>query len=427
VDVLRFESVSKRFLLHREQPRSFQEWVLARFRRAPASEFWALRDVDFAVRQGETLGIVGENGSGKSTLLKLAAGIIRPTSGRVHVHGRVAALLELGAGFHPDLTGRENVYLNAAILGFTRREIAARFDAIVSFSELERFIDQPLKHYSSGMLVRLGFAVAIHSDPEVLIADEVLAVGDEHFQRKCIHRIDQFVREGRTIVLVSHSMALVRQLCTRAVWLDHGRVRAVGAADEVAAAYSEAMAQLDDTVQRVDARRWGSGEVTIDRVELLGSDGGARQLFHTGEPFTIRMHYRAKHRVERPVFGLAIHAGQTLLLTGPNTRHHRIDIPWVEGAGYVDFHVPALPLLHGDYAVSVSVYDWTLRHAYDHHDRAYRFHVESGPGVTVFGVLELLAGTWRHAIGSAQPTILGADGAQPVRSLVSTPPDGPRP
>lgn len=408
MDALRFERVSKRFLLRHEQHRSFQEWFLARFRRTPAEEFWALREVDLAVAAGETFGIIGENGSGKSTLLKLAAGIMRPTSGHVRISGRVAALLELGAGFHPDLTGRENVYLNAAILGFSKREIDTRFDAIVAFSELERFIDQPLKHYSSGMLVRLGFAVAIHSDPDILLADEVLAVGDEHFQRKCIQRIDQLVRAGKTIVVVSHSLDLIRQLCTCAAWLDRGRVRAVGPPDEVVVAYAEAMAHLDGTVPHRDARRWGDGQVELTRVELLDGEGRATHLFHTGEPFTVRLHYRARRPVERPVFGLAIHAGQTHLLTGPNTRHHGVSIPVVEGEGYVDFAVPALPLLRGDYVVSASVYDWTLRQAYDHHDRTYPFHVESATGQTVFGVLELPGAVWRHVAARPQPTIASA-------------------
>lgn len=408
MDALRFDRVSKRFLLRHEEHRSFQEWVVARFRRPAAEEFWALHEVDFAVPQGETLGIIGENGSGKSTLLKLAARIIRPTSGRVHTSGRVAALLELGAGFHPDLTGRENVYLNAAILGFSKREIDARYDDIVSFSELERFMDQPLKHYSSGMLVRLGFAIAIHSDPDVLIADEVLAVGDEHFQRRCIQRIDQFTQAGKTIVVVSHSLELVRQLCSRAVWLDHGRLCAAGPPDEVVVAYAEAMAQRDGASQRLDPRRWGSGAVAFTRVELLDGDGRPSQLFHTGEPFTIRMHYHAPCRVERPVFGVAIHAGQTLLLSGPNTRHSRFTIPWVEGPGHVDFTVPEMPLLRGNYYVSVSVYDWALRDAYDHHDRTYPFHVETGRAQTVFGLVEMPAAVWQHCAGPGAPVLSAA-------------------
>src|SRR5262249_11287874 len=199
-------------------------------RRRTSEEFWALRDVSFAVEHGRSFGVIGENGSGKSTLLKIVAGILRPTQGSVRVDGRLAALLELGSGFHPDLTGRENIFLNASVLGFSRAEIERRLDSIVEFAELERFIDTPLKHYSSGMTVRLGFAVAINTDPDILITDEVLSVGDEAFQRKCMDRIDDLMRRGKTIIFVSHGLEQVRYVCTDAIWLDHGQVRAAGKA-----------------------------------------------------------------------------------------------------------------------------------------------------------------------------------------------------
>ena len=384
---VRLERVSKRFTLHHERPRSFQElWVNAfRRRESGSEEFWALKDVSFEVEQGRSFGIVGENGSGKSTALKLIAGILRPTSGSVQVNGRLAALLELGAGFHPDLTGRENVFLNASVLGFSRREIERRFDAIVDFAELERFIDTPLKHYSSGMTVRLGFAIAINSDPDVLITDEVLSVGDEAFQRKCIDRIDDLIRRGKTIILVSHGLDLVRYVCSDAIWLDHGVVRAAGNSLEVIDAYLD-YANTKDRARRGDSlaeaalgeptRRWGTGEVQITSVELLDAAGEVTSFFETGGALRARLHYHAGEPIKRPVFGVGVHFGEHILLNGPNTKTAGLQIDHVDGPGYVDFTVPSLPLLRGLYQLSAAVYDEHLLHAYDHHDRMYPFHVQ---------------------------------------------------
>ena len=238
-----FKGVSKRFTLHHERPRTLQELAIGLLGgdRGRTEELWALKDVDFEVEEGESLGIIGPNGAGKSTILKLVAGIMRPTLGGIVVRGKVSPLLELGAGFHPDLTGRENIYLNAALLGVRQRETQARFQQIVEFSELERFIDVPLKHYSSGMYVRLGFAVAVNVDPATLLIDEVLAVGDEAFQRKCLAKIEEFQREGRTIIFVSHSLPAVKKLCNRALWLDEGCTRSMGVAEEVVDEYLEAV------------------------------------------------------------------------------------------------------------------------------------------------------------------------------------------
>src|ERR671919_2459031 len=236
------ESVAKRFRLFHERASSIKERIL-RMRRSRAVDFWALRDISYEVPEGSTLGLVGANGSGKTTLLKIIGGILRPTGGRVTTRGRIAALLELGAGFHPELTGRENVYLNASILGLSKRDTDRRFDDIVGFAELEPFIDNQVKHYSSGMFVRLGFAVAVHVDPEILLIDEVLAVGDEAFQRKCIARVREFQEEGRTIVLVTHAVEWVREICDRAVMLERGRVRASGDVGDVVREFRLAMLQ----------------------------------------------------------------------------------------------------------------------------------------------------------------------------------------
>jgi lipopolysaccharide transport system ATP-binding protein len=410
---VRLDRVSKRFTLHHERARSFQElWISFFGRRGSNSEqFWALQDVSFQVEQGRSFGIVGENGSGKSTALKLIAGILRPTSGSVQVNGRLAALLELGAGFHPDLTGRENVYLNASVLGFSRAEIDRRFDAIVDFAEIERFIDTPLKHYSSGMTVRLGFAIAINSDPDVLITDEVLSVGDEAFQRKCIDRIDDLIRRGKTIILVSHGLDLVRYVCSDAIWLDHGVVRAAGNSLEVIDAYLD-YANTKDRARRGDAlaeaavgeptRRWGTGEVQITRVELLDAAGRETSFFATGGPLRARLHYHARERVKRPVFGVGMHYGEHFLLNGPNTKTGGMPLEYVDGPGYVDYTVQSLPLLRGLYQLSAAVYDEHLLHAYDHHDRMYPFHVQQTH------VREIMGTVWMDAAWAHQASDNGA-------------------
>ncbi len=242
---IRVRDVSKRFFLRHERARPFQERFIALFdakRRSSVEEFWAVRDVSFDVSSGESIGLIGPNGTGKSTLLKMIGRILLPTAGSIVVNGHVSTLLELGAGFHPELTGLENIYLNGSLLGLSRRQIADRLDLIVGFSELERFIDTPVKHYSSGMQVRLGFSIAAHVDPDILLIDEALAVGDQHFQEKCAERFDGFRSEGKTLVLVSHSMAHIEQICTRAIWLDEGRVRKDGAPKEVVAEYQAAAA-----------------------------------------------------------------------------------------------------------------------------------------------------------------------------------------
>ncbi len=409
MDAVVCDRVSKRFILRPDRPRSFQEALIGLFRPRPKDgarrvEFWALRDVSFAVRAGTTFGIVGENGSGKSTLLRVIARILKPTSGAVRVAGRVTALLELGAGFHPELTGRENIYLYGSILGLKRREVNARLDEIIGFAELGEFIDTPVKHYSSGMLVRLGFAVAVHLDPDILITDEVLAVGDEAFQHRCLEKVHEFARAGKTIIMVSHDLNLVRQLCDEALWLDRGQVRALGDPVSVTRAYLDwANAKA---FRRADApapnRRWGSFDVEVTRVEFLDGEGNPTWFFATGDPLTIRLHYRAHRRIERPVFGVGLHLGESVHITGPNTRFAGLDIPYIEGDGIIEYRVRELNLTRGVYLVSVAVSDHSLTHLYDYHDRLYRLEVRSRPGFEAFGPVYLPA-EWRHLNGVAGP------------------------
>jgi lipopolysaccharide transport system ATP-binding protein len=412
--VINFNHVSKRFILHRDRRNSIQEQFAGMLRRRPrGEEFWALRDISFSVARGESLGLVGHNGAGKSTALKLMTRILEPTSGSVRMNGRVAALLELGSGFHPDLSGRENVFLNGSLLGFSRRQMRARLDEIVDFSEIGDFIDMEVKHYSSGMYTRLAFAVATAVDPDILITDEVLAVGDEAFQRKCMDRIFRFRQLGKTIVFVSHGLETVRTLCDKAVWLDHGVARLVGPAGEVVDAYlaevnrreQEQIAARGETIAAErDLHRRGTREVEIVRVELLGADERARPVFQTHEPLTVRMHYVAHQPIEKPVFGVALHHESGFWLFGPNTRFAGVHIPSVAGAGYVDYSISDLTLLGGRYLVSAAVYDDTMLHPYDHHDRLYRLTVQSGGPNQHYGVMAVTdRWAWHEADGAVGP------------------------
>ena len=396
---IRFRDVSRRFVLHRERARSFQELALGLLRRGADRKheaFWALKDVSFEIAQGETVGIIGPNGAGKSTALKLISRIIEPTSGRIEVNGRVGALLELGAGFHPDLTGRENIYLNGSILGLNRAQIRRKLDDIVAFAELERFIDVPVKHYSSGMYVRLGFSVAVHTDPEVLLVDEVLAVGDASFQRKCLERIDRMRSAGVTILLVSHSPENVRATCSRAIWLDGGRLIDDGSTESVVARYLTHTWDSEEgkLKPRTESnRRWGSGEVQIVNVRLLDGNSRERQQFHLGEPLTVEIHYCAEKRVERPVFGLAVHRNDGTHITGPNTQFAGYEIPHVEGEGIIQYTVHSLPLLEGSYSVSVAAHNWEDTKTFDYHDQLYPFRVLASEGEQ-YGIITL-EGEWQ--------------------------------
>jgi lipopolysaccharide transport system ATP-binding protein len=408
VAAIRFEHVSKRFVIHREQRNTLQERLTGFLRSQSASEeFWALRDVSFSVEPGESIGLIGHNGAGKSTALKLLTRILEPTSGTVEMQGRVSALLELGSGFHPDLSGRENVFLYGSLMGIGRRAMEERLDEIVEFADIGNFLDMEIKHYSSGMYTRLAFAVATAVDPDILITDEILAVGDEAFQRKCMDRIYSFRRAGKTIVFVSHALETVRSLCDIAVWLDHGESRAIGPVGDVIDAYlaevnrqerrrlAQNRTEDEDPAETADGdlRRHGSREIAITRVELFDADGVAGEVFYTGEPVTIRMHYQAKRPVDDPVFGIGLHHENGLWLAGPNTDVDRFSLPCVEGSGSIDYTIRALPLLSGRYLLSVAVVDSSQLHTFDHHDRSYGLVVQNRIGRERYGIIPL-PGEW---------------------------------
>lgn len=385
VPALTVDGVSKTFRVHHERSNSLKQFIAARGRNR-YEEFYALRDVSFEVPQGQAFGVIGHNGSGKSTLLKCMAGILRPNAGRIDVHKRMSALLELGAGFHPDLTGRDNVFLNAAILGMSRPEIAKRFDQIVDFSGLEQFIDTPVKAYSSGMYVRLAFAVAINVDPEMLLIDEILAVGDVTFQQKCMEKFVDFREEGRTLVLVTHDLASVRNFCDQAVWLEHGRLVDEGSPADLVDRYTESMLADPDAAKTVEGARRGSGEIRVDRVEML-VDGQRVFRIRTGDRVTFRLHYSARERVRNPVFAVKIGALGGALVTQPCTRDTQQVPAWIEGSGVVDVEMDAIPLLKGPHVVHTEITGFGRQHVFDHIQNAVRFDVVTGVPDEVDGLV----------------------------------------
>jgi lipopolysaccharide transport system ATP-binding protein len=394
-----------------EQPRSWQELVV-RLLRGQASrtveQYWILKNVSFAVDSGEIVGLIGPNGAGKSSILKLVSNIIEPTEGEIHVQGRMSALLELGAGFHPDLTGRENIFLNGAILGMSDRTLRGNFDSIVQFAELERFIDVPVRHYSTGMYMRLGFSVAVHADPEVLLVDEVLSVGDQSFQGRCLDRIYELVNGGTAVLFVSHDMNLVRSMCDRAIWLEGGVIRAEGHPDAVANAYlgelsDDNLAQLNQCRGRLTrGRRHGSYEARISDVQFIDTKGEERYVFESGESLTIRISYECREAVRQPVFGLAIFRKDGWHINGPNTQFADCPIKKIAGRGYVDYQIASLPLLEGMYRLSASIYDRDLRHAYDSYEECVAFAVRNETIREEFGCVYFDA-TWaHHALGQEE-------------------------
>ncbi|MBU4174680.1 MAG: ABC transporter ATP-binding protein [Actinobacteria bacterium] len=362
--------VSKMFKLYHENVRSLKEKVLF-FRKRGYEEFWALRDIDLDVEKGETLGIIGANGSGKSTLLKCMTRIIYPTSGKIMTDGSIAALLELGAGFQPDLTGRENVYLNASILGFSRKEVDGKFDEIVAFAELERFIDNYVRNYSSGMYIRLGFAVAISVDPEILIVDEVLAVGDEAFQRKCLDKIDEFRDSGKTIIFVTHNVDVTREICDRVIMLEEGRIVRDGIPKEVVNHYHQVMETEEEASEQ------GNRKIEITEVRLLNDRGEETNDFYTGSSMKVRVCYEAREPIVDPVFGFSLDDYRGFTAFGTNTALKGLEMGTVAGDGVVEFDLKSLPMLEGRYLVSVAAHSRDEQTVYHWQDKLYQFEMKS--------------------------------------------------
>ncbi|HLA79260.1 MAG TPA: ABC transporter ATP-binding protein [Vicinamibacteria bacterium] len=403
ITALDLAKVYRRFL-HRNQFRTLKSALLTGSLLAdlaPDQTFTALDGVSFEVPKGSTFGVIGENGSGKSTLLKLLAGITKPTRGRLSVEGRISALIELGAGFHPEISGRENVAINGIMLGLTRRQVQERFDDIVGFAELESFIDAPVKTYSSGMYARLGFAVAIHVDPEVLLIDEVLAVGDEAFTRKCLDKIGEFRRRGKTIIIVTHSLGLVEKMCDDLLWLRSGQVADRGDPKRVVDAYLTYVAGGEEallarghgqTSQEATAPesppeqepasgslregRWGGREIEILSVRLLDDRGKERHVYTPGETLTVSLAVRAPRPVADFVFGIGIFTADGVSVYGTNTHLEDFEAVTAEGEGQAVVSLEDLRLVEGTYLLDVAAHrkDGT---PYDYHRGLYSFRVKS--------------------------------------------------
>ncbi|NQU40845.1 MAG: ABC transporter ATP-binding protein [Lentisphaerae bacterium] len=342
--------------------------------RAKTREFWALRDITFAVKQGQTVGIIGANGAGKSTLLSLISQTTNPTSGSISTTGRVSSLLELGAGFHPDLTGRENVFLYGAIMGLSRHQMEERFDQIVAFAEMADWIDEPVKHYSSGMYVRLAFSVAVEVDPDILIIDEVLAVGDAAFQRKCIGRINQFKRRGKTLLVVSHDLGTIHKISDQLILMEKGCIIAAGDPDAVVAEYQWLSREKSRTAE---SKEWGTGEIKIKEARFLNKAGEVTQELMRGESLCVEIGYSSARRIESPVFGFSLQTASGTLIYGNNTQIEDFVVPDVEGEGSITLTFDKLELLAGAYLFSFSVHSSDHLTNYHRLDNALPINVKS--------------------------------------------------
>ncbi|MGH3132287.1 MAG: ABC transporter ATP-binding protein [Gaiellaceae bacterium] len=385
------EGVSRRFRIHARDTRTLKD-LFVQGGRSGATDVWALRDVSARVDPGEAVGLIGRNGSGKTTLLRVVAGIIKPTAGRVAAEGRIGSLLELGAGFHPDFTGRENVFLNGAIQGLRREDIRRRFDEIVAFAELEHAIDRPVRTYSSGMTMRLGFAIAAFLDADILLLDEVFAVGDEAFQRKCFGRIFRFKQEGGTIVFVSHDAVAVERLCERSVLLDSGRVAFDGPTREAVARYRRALAEETDPAERgAGLREWGSGEATIASAVLVGQEGAERLQFLSGEPFALRVAVAAGDGVPPPRLQLELRDDAGILVAGEAVDLRELGWAATNGERGVRFDIGSLPLADGRFHLRLGLTDESGERLYHQLDDALVFVVY--PGGDERGFVRF-AGSW---------------------------------
>ena len=411
---MRVSHASRRFKVVHEKSATLKEFLVRR-KRATYTELWALKDVSFEIRPGEAVGIVGRNGSGKSTLLKLLAGIIPPHDGTVEAGGSVASMLELGAGFHPDFTGRENVYMNGAIHGLSDREISRRIDDIVDFAGIPDFIDMPVRTYSSGMQMRLAFAVAAHVDPDIMLLDEVLAVGDEAFQRKCMSRIFEFRRGGGTLVFVSHDSNAVEHVCTRAILIDSGRVLMDGTPPDVMERYHRMLAEADTGLKpghesstvnddaegdAASPRGWGTMPALIESVRVV-SGGVVRSSVVSGDPIRIELTLSAPEELPTPNIGFSITAGDGSLMFGTNTRMAEFPVATIAGTSVVAFDVPQLALHEGEFDINVAVVSQDESTVFHWLDGADHLTVYShGPGTGPAAI----SGTW-SLVSSGASTI----------------------
>ncbi|HZS07866.1 MAG TPA: ABC transporter ATP-binding protein [Blastocatellia bacterium] len=423
------QNVSRLYRIY-DSPSGRLKEILLRGRRKYHRDFLALRDVSLEVRTGETVGVIGRNGAGKSTLLQIIAGILKPTEGDVRVEGRVTALLELGSGFNPEYTGRENILMSGQILGFSEEEMRGRLDVIVQFAELEAFVDQPVKTYSTGMLMRLAFASAIHVDPDVLIVDEALSVGDVYFQRKSLDRMEHFRRAGRTVLFVTHDPALVQRFCDKALWLESGQAQMYGPAHDVVTRYQAFCERLEGERLRAVAAaggpvgslsleahehilrelkmigsRWGNGRIRFTGVEMINAAGEAVWVFRTGDEVTIRLQLTAENDYPNPVFAIDIHRYDGIFVSSVNNHDtHTVSLPVRRGANALELRIPRLELPLGVYYLSLKAYTESGAPAWDDpadiHHQMYQFNVLTDR--VIHGLLRLDA-EWQPSRTMPQP------------------------
>lgn len=384
---IKISGVSKEF--RKQNQRTLKELVPAFLKSEKIQEtFLALDNINLDIIKGEAIGIIGPNGSGKSTLLKLIAGVSEPSKGNIAINGSVAPLIELGAGFHPELSGRENIYLNGVILGMSRREMQDKLDSIVDFSELNDFIDQPIKHYSSGMYLRLAFAVAVHTDPDILLIDEILAVGDTRFQQKCLRKIRDFNNQGKTIVLVTHDMGAVVNMCDRAILLDHSKVKDIGKPQDLVNKYLFDQNEIREIVMSPSEKSNSKKIVQINKVDFLNDEGKKLRTFQTGSQMNIQISYTSLQTIEDIVFGIAITDQQGNTIFGTNTMMQGMtDFSIDKGTGKITFRINKLNLLAGNYQLTVAAHSHTFDN-YDWQDKAYEFTIVGGDN-SVTGVVSL--------------------------------------
>lgn len=369
---IEFKNVSKKF--QKGQKLYLKQALLDLFRPDKKEDFWAIKNVSFKIKKGESIGIIGANGSGKSTILKLIAGVLTPTKGTVEVMGRIGPLIELGAGFHPELSGRDNIYLNGTILGLSKEEIDRKFNDVVSFAELEDFIDTPVKHYSSGMQLRLGFSIAVSIDPEILIIDEVLSVGDVSFQQKSLNIMREFRKRGVTIILVTHDHQSIQEFCDRALFIKDNQIVYDGKPEAVVYNYLKYLSDKERNIEN-NTKKLAGKIIDITKIEILDRSGKKNKVFKTKDTVIIRINFKTKESVENPVFGIAIYKDNDIHISGPNTKTSQFAIEKIDGIGYLDYQINKIPLLAGKYYISVGIFNSTISQAFDFAEKNTYFQI----------------------------------------------------
>jgi lipopolysaccharide transport system ATP-binding protein len=393
--IIEVKNVTKNFKIPQEKADTLRGSFVNFYRKKRYEKFTAVKNLSFKIKEGEFFGIIGRNGSGKSTLLKMLAGIYYPDKGELKVKGGISPFLELGVGFNPELSGRDNIFLNATILGLTKEEIKRKYDQIVNFSELNKFIDQKLKKYSSGMQVRLAFSIAIHANKDILLMDEVLAVGDSNFQEKCLDEFNRYKRMGKTVILVTHDVSVVKNYCNRAMLLRNGQKVLLDKADKVVDLYIKQNIKDEESrykrqkefdqksnknkseLEEIKSFDHDEKAVAIKRVEFFDKSKKRKRVFSTGEDITARIHYFAARKIKKPVFGLALYDKKDIHISGPNTKTSDFIIDYIYKDGYLDFTIKKNIFFTGTFYLTVAVFDWTSVIPYDVKDKAFSFKIIS--------------------------------------------------